>query len=547
MATLRSLTERFRDRGPLLHVVLDGWGVGHEDDYNAIHRATLPNWSRLVKTCPYTQLWTHGPYVGLPDEQDLGGSEVGHMTMGAGEIKEQGPTLIQNLIRSGAFFENPVLGKLIQNCVVHDVPLHLIGLLSDGNIHSHIGHTSILIEHAFRSGVRRCYVHALLDGRDVFVQSATDYTDQLEKLFHDLKLQNPDLDYAFASGGGREQVTMDRDQNWAKVEAGWNLHVRGQSENQFTSIARAIEHFRKLQPDVIDQDLPGFIITRNGQPVAPIGDGHSVIFTNFRADRALEFTTALLTDDFPHFDRSPRPNVVFAGMAQYDQDNAFPEDFLVGTAHVENPFGQRILELGLKQFRLAETQKFAHVTFFYNGGRKEPLDPKVEHYHFIPSDQVQSFAEKPAMKAREIAAKGTEWVRSGTFDYGLINFANPDMVGHSGNLEAATQAVEVVDEVLGKLLEAVDAAAGVMVITADHGNADEMRVRNKKTKAWEPSTKHSLNPVPFLIYDPKYDGSYHLKPYSSEHNNNLSHVAATNFVLLGKAIPDDLAPSLFTI
>jgi len=546
MGTLRSLTERFQNRGPLLHVVLDGWGVGREDEFNAIHRATLPNWSRLVQTCPYTQLWTHGQYVGLPDEQDLGGSEVGHMTMGAGEVKEQGPTLIKNLIRTGAFFESHVLQKLTQNCVAHDVPLHLLGLLSDGNIHSHLDHTIALIEHAFRSGVRRCYIHALLDGRDVPVQSATDYTDQLEKLFHDLRQQNPEMDYAFASGGGREQVTMDRDQNQAKIEAGWNLHVRGQSENQFTSIRGAIEHFRKLQPEVIDQDLPGFVITRKGQPVGPIGEGHSVIFTNFRADRALEFTTALLAKDFPHFDRRPRPNVVFAGMTQYDQDSEFPEDFLVGTTSVEHPFGSRILDLGLKQFRLTETQKFAHVTFFYNGGRKEPLDAEREHYHLIPSDQVQSFAEKPAMKAREIAAKGAEWVQSGTFDYGLINFANPDMVGHSGNLEAATQAVEVVDEVLGKLTKAVDSANGVMVITADHGNADEMRVRNKKTQAWEPSTKHSLNPVPFLIYDPKYDGSYHLKPYGPDHNNNLSHIAATNFVLLGQAIPDDLAPPLFT-
>jgi len=207
MTTLCSLTERFRNRGPLLHVVLDGWGVGREDDYNAIHRATLPNWSRLVQTCPYTQLWTHGPYVGLPDEQDLGGSEVGHMTMGAGEIKEQGPTLIKNLIRTGGFFESPVLGKLIQNCVVHDVPLHLIGLLSNGNIHSHIDHTIALIEHAFRSGVRRCYVHALLDGRDVPVQSANEYADQLEKLFHEFKRQNPEIDYAFASVDASTKAT----------------------------------------------------------------------------------------------------------------------------------------------------------------------------------------------------------------------------------------------------------------------------------------------------------------------------------------------------
>ncbi len=539
----KALAEQFRGRGPLLHVVLDGWGIGREDGFNAIHRATLPHWNQLRTQSPYTQLWTHGQYVGLPGEKDLGGSEVGHMTMGAGEVKDQGPTLIQNLIRSGAFFENEVLVRLTQNCVEHEVPLHLIGLLSDGNIHSHIDHTIALIEHAFRSGIKRCYVHALLDGRDVPVQSATDYTDQLEQVFARLKEQRPGIDYAFASGGGREVITMDRDQNWAKVEAGWKVHVLGEAEHQFPSIGEAIAFFRSQQPDLVDQDLPEFVITREGRPVGPIESGHSVIFTNFRADRAIEFTEALLQEDFTGFERT-RPEVVFAGMAQYDQDNAFPKDYLVGTASVENPFGRRILELGLKQFRLTETQKFAHVTFFYNGGRREPLDPALEEYHLIESDRVRSFAEKPAMKAREITERGRAMLATGDYQFGLINFANPDMVGHSGNLEAATTAVEVVDECLGKLMETVRSLNGVMLVTADHGNADEMKVKNKKGE-WEPSTKHSLNPVPLVIFDPQYDGSWKLKSYGPEHNNNLSHVAATEFVLLGQTIPGDIAPPLF--
>ncbi len=540
---LNALAEQFRGRGPLLHVVLDGWGVGREDGFNAIHRANLPHWTQLAHNFPYTQLWTHGPYVGLPGEKDLGGSEVGHMTMGAGEVKEQGPTLIQKLIRSGEFFENEVLVQLTRNCVENDVPLHLIGLLSDGNIHSHIDHTIALIEHAFRAGIRRCYVHALLDGRDVPVQSATDYTERLEQVFHQLKEQRPELDYAFASGGGREVITMDRDQNWAKVEAGWKVHVLGESENQFPSIGDAIAFFREQQPDLVDQDLPEFVITREGRPVGPIESGHSVIFTNFRADRAIEFAEALLKDDFTGFERT-RPDVLFAGMSQYDQDNAFPKDYLVGTASVENPFGRRILERGLKQFRLTETQKFAHVTFFYNGGRREPLDPALEEYHLIESDRVRSFSEKPAMKAREITEKGIALLNSKEYPFGLINFANPDMVGHSGDLDAATTAVEVVDECLGKLMETVRDLNGLMLVTADHGNADEMKVKNKKG-AWEPSTKHSLNPVPLVIFDPQYDGSWKLKPYGPEHNNNLSHVVATEFVLLGQAIPDDVAPPLF--
>lgn len=544
MLFLKNLQQYFSGRGPLIHVVLDGWGVGAADETNAFNRANLPVMSRLIRGCPYTQLWTHGKYVGLPNEKDMGGSEVGHMTMGAGMVMEQGPTLIQNLLQSGEFFENPVLSRIIQNCVERDTPLHLLGLLSNGNIHSHVDHTEAIIRHAFQSGIRRCYLHALLDGRDVGVQSALDFTEPFEKLFSELKGQRPEIDYAFASGGGREVITMDRDNNWEKIETGWQIHVHGQSENQFPSIRDAIEHFRKQNPEIIDQDIPGFVIIRNGEAVGRIEDQHALIFTNFRGDRATEFSQAVLADDLPYFERYRCPEVLFAGMTQYDQDNQIPPDYLVGTPVVEEPFGKRILELGLKQFRLSETQKFAHVTFFYNGGYREPLDPLQENYHFIASDKIPSFAERPAMKAPGISKKAVEFINSGEYQYGLINFANADMVGHTGDLQAAIQAVETTDAALDNIVRAIDSVNGLLVITADHGNADQMLIVNK-SGTLEKSTKHSINPVPYLVYDPLYDGDYKLKPFSVNHNNNLSHVAATNFVLLGQAVPDDLAPALF--
>ncbi|HCV45883.1 MAG TPA: 2,3-bisphosphoglycerate-independent phosphoglycerate mutase, partial [Deltaproteobacteria bacterium] len=386
--------------------------------------------------------------------------------------------------------------------------------------------------------------HALLDGRDVGVQSALDFTEPFEQLFSELKSQRAEIDYAFASGGGREVVTMDRDNNWKKVEAGWKIHVKGESENRFPSIRSAIEHFRKLDPEIIDQDIPGFVIVRNGEAVAKVEDQHALIFSNFRGDRASEFSEAMLADDFPHFERKVRPKVMFAGMTQYDQDNEIPPDFLAGTPEVDDPFGKRILELGLKQFRLTETQKFAHVTFFYNGGYREPLDISMENYHLIASDKIPSFAEMPGMKASEISKKAVEFIRSGEYQYGLINFANADMVGHTGDLQAAIQAVETTDAALDNIVRAIDAVNGLLVITADHGNADQMLIVNK-SGTLEKSTKHSINPVPYLVYDPLYDGDYKLKPFSVNHNNNLSHVAATNFVLLGQAVPDDLAPALF--
>lgn len=545
--TPKQLSELFRGRGPLIHIVLDGWGLAPASENNAISQANTPHIDHLLKSCPHTELLTHGPHVGLPSEKDLGGSEVGHMTMGSGRIIEQGPTYIKRLLATGEFYQSAVLEKLVKNSLQQQTPLHLIGLLSDGNIHSHLDHFTAIIQHAFAAGIQRLYVHPLLDGRDTPIQSALTYTEPLEKLFHELKQQRPQIDYAFASGGGRETITMDRDTNWAKIEAGWNVHVRGVGAHTFESISQAIEHFRQADPEIIDQDLPGFVLTRQGQAIGKIADRHSVIFMNFRADRALEFSQAMLDDDFPHFDRAPRPQVEYAGMMVYDQEIQFPENHIVGATTVENPFGKRILELGLKQFRLTETQKFAHVTFFYNGGYRIPLDAQAENYQLIASDRIASFAHAPAMKAHEIKEQALAFIDSQEYNYGLINFANADMVGHTGNLSATIRAVEAVDRALGDLVAHIKKVSGLLVLTADHGNADQMRVFNRKKEIWEPDTKHSLNPVPFLIYDPFYNNNYQLKTLTPTQPLNLSQIAATNFILLGHPIPSDLNDSLFQL
>jgi 2,3-bisphosphoglycerate-independent phosphoglycerate mutase len=537
----RVLAEHFKGRRPLINIILDGWGIGAHDEGDAIFQARKPNMERLLRDFPNATILTHGPYVGLPSPKDIGGSEVGHLTMGAGRIFPQGPTRIKQLIESGEFFEGEVLNRLVANCLEGGRALHLIGLLSDGNVHSHIDHFHAVIEHALRRGVARLYVHALLDGRDVPYQSALTYVEPMEEWFRRIVREHPERDYAIASGGGREVITMDRDQNWERIRLGWDVHVRGQGAAFFSSARAAIESFRKRRPNAVDQDLPPFVVAREGQPVGPIRDGDSAIFMNFRGDRAIEFSRAMVEDRFPYFDRGRRPAVQFAGMMVYDEDTDLPPQRLVGSAKVNDGFGRRILELGLDQFRLAETQKYAHVTFFFNGGYREPLDPRHEHYVLIPSDKIDSFAKAPAMKAKEIADKACELIRSGKFDFGLINFANTDMVGHTGDITAAIQAAEAVDRALGLIMAALAEAKGLALITADHGNADEMISLNPKTHQREPNTRHSINPVPVILYDPLYrPGDYRMIAGGDGRPLTLSRISATNYLLLGRRPPGDV-------
>lgn len=539
----RDLIKKFANRGPLINIILDGYAVGKSDHTDAIHKASTPFMDYLKKNFAMTKLKTHGKYVGLPRNTDIGGSEVGHLTIGAGKTISQGPTIINEAIKDGSFFERPVLKEAYANA--KDSALHLVGLLSDGNIHSHISHFIAVIKGAAKAGVSKCYLHALLDGRDVGIQTADIYVKQVEELFDEIKAANPEYDYCIASAGGREVITMDRDMTWGKILDGWETHVNARSDYYFGNVMEAINYFRKETHGIMDQDLPAFNIKGPKGEVKTIQSGDSVIYMNFRADRAIEMTRAFTEENFDRFPVKNKPKVYFAGMCVYDEDNDVPKNRIIGSPSVDNPFGKRILELGLKQFRLAETQKYAHVTFFFNGGYKQPLDPKMETYHLIESDKIQSFATKPEMKAVEIADQAVKFIESNEYDYGLINFANTDMVGHTGDMNATVIAAETVDKSIERICEAVKEKNGIVVITADHGNADEMLIYNPKTHEEEICTKHSLNPVPFIIFDPEYKEDYTLKQLEGHSSLNLSMIAATNMILLGQDVPEDLNDSLF--
>ena len=545
MSQLQALIRNFQERRPLVNIVLDGFGLGKRDHTDAVFLANTPFFDHIVGKFANTTLVTHGRHVGLPGEEDLGGSEVGHLTLGAGKIISQGSTMINDSIRDGSFYKQPVLRECIR--LAQSGALHLIGLLSDGNVHSHLSHFKAVIEYAARQNVRKCYVHALLDGRDVGIQTADRYIQELLDIFNRIRTDHPDWDYGFASAGGRECITMDRDQAWEKVKAGWDTHVKGLSHNNFTSALEAIDHFRKKQPGLIDQDCPPFNIYNQDGKIPTINDGDAVIFMNFRADRAIEITRAFVEKNFNEFDTGKRPHIYFAGMTIYDEDNNIPENRIMGSPVVELPFGKRILELGLRQFRLAETQKYAHVTFFYNGGYRNPLNPKKETYYLINSDKVSSFAEAPKMKAAEIGQKAVEFIKSGKYGFGLMNFANADMVGHTGDMKATIEAVEAVDAALKIVCDAIAETNGIALITADHGNADEMLIYNEKSQMEELSTKHSINPVPLIIFDPMYQNNYRLKKNETTECLDLSMIAATNFILLGLSVPPDLSQPLFKL
>jgi len=544
-----SQAKHFTGDVPVLLIIMDGWGIGSGGPEDAIAQANTPNFDRLWKSYAHTELMTHGSYVGLPADKDMGGSEVGHLTMGAGKILDQGPTRINKAIADGSFFESEALHQVVAHCQKGG-QLHLTGLLSDGNIHSHIDHFIALINHAFENGIKSLYLHVLLDGRDVGIQSAQKYVARIEEVIAYVNAQDG-FSYAFASGGGREQVIMDRDRDWSKVEPGWNAMVYGKSPNRFRSMLEAINHFRDETPGIVDQDIPGFVIVDDHDlPLGRVEDGDAVVMVNFRGDRAIEITEAFCLDDFDGFDRGGSngrgPDVLYAGMMVYDEDRNLPELQLAGPTKVDEPFGKRILEMGIKQFRLTETQKYPHVTFFFNGGYREPLDATLEDYILIPSDKGVTFSDEPQMKAQEIADKAIELIESGAYGFGMINFANADMVGHCGHIEPAIIAVEAVDSAVGRITDALEKVGGLALITADHGNAEEMRIA--VGDGHEPSTKHSINPVPCVLFDPRFDGSYSLRQPEASTDQvdmpGLSHIASTLFEMMGRDVPTDLNGSL---
>lgn len=538
------LKNKFKDNKFLLQIILDGYGIGKENYTNAIFKAKKPYLDYLLKNYPQTRLNAHGEFVGLDQKTAMGGSEVGHSTIGAGRIIMQTSSLINQMIQNGQFQKSPTLVKLLKQA--QKKSFHLIGLLSDGNVHSHINHLKELITVAAKNQVSKCYVHALLDGRDTPIQSALIYTEEIEQLFSKIKKQNPSYEYSFASGAGREYATMDRAKNWYLIERGWKAHVMGEAEFCFNSMTEAITHFRANKKTLIDQDLPTFNLkTKKGKTIS-IQDEAAVLFFNFRGDRAIELSQALEDPNFSEFSTPNKPKVFFAAMTVYDETNDKPKNRIIEPPVKKNFFGEKLVIKKKKQFRISETQKYPHITFFYNGGYHIPLEPKLETYHLIESDRPDSFANKPQMKALEITDQTMKFIQSQEYSFGLVNFPNPDMVGHTGDFEAVVKSIEVLDKCLQKICETVRKYGGIVIVTADHGNADEMIIKNSAGED-EISTKHSLNPVPFIIFDNHFNQNYKLIKNSSKNQLGLSQIAATSLILLGEDPAEGWNQHLFQV
>ena len=531
--------------GPVITCIMDGVGLGKNDEGDAVHLARKPNLDWLRQHALYTTLRAHGVAVGMPSDADMGNSEVGHNALGAGRIYDQGAKLVQTAVDDGSLFRSDAWQTATAKVRQSGKPLHFIGLLSDGNVHSHIGHLKAMLIKADAEGVPSARVHVLLDGRDVPETSALTYVDDLESLL--ASLRDKGRDYWVASGGGRMKVTMDRyEAEWHMVETGWKTHVRGEGRT-FASTREAVETLRGETPGIGDQNLPAFVIADgSGKPRGPIQDGAAVIFFNFRGDRAIEITQAFEQQTFDKFDRGPVPDVFYAGMMQYDGDLKLPRAFLVAPPAISESSGEYLARNGVTQLAISETQKYGHVTYFWNGNRSGRFDDKLETYIEIPSDTLP-FEERPWMKAAEITDRILAELATGKHKVARLNYANGDMVGHTGVRDAAVLAVEAVDLEVGRLMKFTEKAKGILVVTADHGNADEMYEKAKDgsvsvDKSGKPKVKtsHTLNPVPLFIYAPAHTG---LKLSGTE-KPGLGNIAATMFNLLGYKAPDDYMPSL---
>lgn len=528
--------------GPVVCVVMDGVGLGRKDEGDAVHLAHTPVLDRLSARAPFVSLLAHGRAVGLPSDEDMGNSEVGHNALGAGRIFDQGAKLVNGAIESGRIWEGPWRAA-VARVKSSGEPLHFIGLLSDGNVHSHIDHLFAMLDRAAKEEVKEVRIHVLLDGRDVPETSALIYVEALEKKLAELNGAKAKRRYLVASGGGRMKITMDRyEADWPMVERGWQLHVRGEGR-MFPSLRAAVETLREEDPKVSDQNLPGFVLGEGGKPFGPIRDGAAVILFNFRGDRAIELSRAFEDAHFTAFDRGPRPDVLFLGMMQYDGDLKLPGHFLVAPPEIDGTLSQLLAGQGISQLAISETQKYGHVTYFWNGNKSEKLPG--ETWVEIPSDTLP-FEERPWMKAAEITDRLIDELRTGKHRFARVNYANGDMVGHTGVLEAARVAVEAVDLSLGRLITAVSALNGALLITADHGNADEMVERDKKSGAllrgkdgtFRPKTSHSLNRVPCYLVGPPALG------FGAVQGPGLANVAATLIELLGFQAPKSYEPSI---
>jgi len=503
---------------PVLLVVLDGWGIRKEREANAIAIAGTPNMDALLREYPSTAVETSGLSVGLPEGQ-MGNSEVGHTNLGAGRIVYQDLVRIHRAVEDGSFYANDALLLACRRAKESGGALHLMGLVSDGGVHSHVEHLHACVELARREGVAKTFVHAFMDGRDTPPRSGLGYLAEVEKRLA-------------AKGYGRVATVcgrywaMDRDKRWDRVALAYGAIVRGEGKKAASGVAAMEQGYAADETDEFVK--PTVVVDGKGEAVGSVRDGDAVLFLNFRADRAREITRAFTDPAFKDFDRVAVPRLsAYVCMTQYDETFKLPVAF--GPTDLTEIFPEIVSEAGLKQLRCAETEKYAHVTFFFNGGREKvfPGEDRI----LVPSPRdVKTYDKKPEMSAREVTDKLVEAIGTGQYGFVLVNFANPDMVGHTGILDAAVKAVKVVDESLGRLWQAARKQGMAMLVTADHGNCEMMT----DPQTGEPHTAHTLNPVPFVLADPDFKGA------KLRSKGVLADVAPTALQVMGLPQPKEM-------
>ncbi|XP_022722282.1 2,3-bisphosphoglycerate-independent phosphoglycerate mutase-like [Durio zibethinus] len=530
-------------------VVLDGWGENKPDDFNCIHVAETPTMDSLKQGAPekWRLVRAHGTAVGLPTEDDMGNSEVGHNALGAGRIFAQGAKLVDLALASGKIYEGEGFKYISES--FEKGTLHLIGLLSDGGVHSRLDQLQLLLKGASEHGAKRIRVHILTDGRDVLDGSSVGFVETLE---NDLaKLRENGVDARIASGGGRMYVTMDRYENdWDVVKRGWDAQVLGEAPHKFTS---AVEAVKKLRENANDQYLPPFVIVdENKKAVGPIVDGDAVVTVNFRADRMVMLAKALEYQDFDKFDRKRVPKIRYAGMLQYDGELKLPSRYLVSPPEIDRTSGEYLVHNGIRTFACSETVKFGHVTFFWNGNRSGCFNAEMEEYVEIPSDVGITFNVQPKMKALEIGEKARDAILSRKFDQVRVNIPNSDMVGHTGDIQATIVGCKTADEAVKMILDAIEQVGGIYVVTADHGNAEDMVKRNKsgqplydKNGGLQILTSHTCLPVPIAIGGPGLAPGVRFR--NDVPDGGLANVAATVMNLHGYIAPNDYEPTLIEV
>jgi len=496
-------------------MILDGYGLNPRKDHNAIAEAETPVMDRLMKEYPFVQGQASGEYVGLPDGQ-MGNSEVGHLNMGAGRIVYQDLTRITKSIKDGDFFENPALKGAMENVKKNNSSLHLYGLVSDGGVHSHITHIFALLEMAKREGIRNVFVHCFLDGRDTPPTSGVEFVQKVQDKMDELGVGK----IGVVSG---RYYAMDRDNRWDRIEKAYRALTLGEGVPAASGVQAVRDSYAN---DVTDEFVIPAVVMEGGKPVTTIKDGDSIIFFNFRPDRAREITRCFCDDDFDKFDRGPRKQVYYCCFTDYDvtignKVVAFPKQEITET------FGQYLAEHNMTQARIAETEKYAHVTFFFNGGVEAPN--KGEDRILVKSPKVATYDLQPEMSAPEVCDKFVDAIKSGKYDVIITNFANPDMVGHTGVEPACIKAIETVDQCVGRVVDALLEVGGQMFITADHGNAEQLV--DYETGA--PLTSHTTNPVPFILVN--YD-----KDYTLREGGALCDIIPTLIEMMGMEQPKEM-------